>query len=575
MRYFTPGKLLLLIVLVIQISTASGQQARMLPDDFPQIQVNVYDDPEDGYIFITPSGLWGYFMDATPFLAIVDNHGIPVYYQELSQPAFDFKLQARGFLSFHGGGYGNVNHVMDSSYTIIATRGISGFSGTDFHEFRFWEEGSVLMLGWEDRLVNMDTVFPGGQQNATVRGTLLQEKDPAGNVTWQWSSWGRFKILETDTAHVDLTGSFIDYIHTNAVDEDEDGNILISSRNLHEITKIEKSTGNILWRMGGSQNQFSFIGDDTLGFSGQHHIRKLANGNYLLFDNGWFHPEHASSALELQLDEVNKTATVVKRFRSQPNDILGYIMGSCQRLPGGNTLVGWGSGVPNVTEFKPDGTKALELEFESVSYRAFKFPWRTNIFSASANTIDYGEVYHLGSLSRSVTITNHKAENITITGMHNHTGKYHCQNTLPIILPAGSSMELDIEFIPQEEGSFDDVLTIYAEWANATSASAFAIQLDVLGTASEEAFIDDNKLDEIGIFPNPTRGIIKVSKGQMLEELAYTLSNTEGQILQAGFVPSSVMDFIIRLDDLRPGIYFVTLTSTRTGDSIHRKIIRQ
>jgi hypothetical protein len=165
------------IILSITSFTIHAQQSFDLPENFPDINVNVHDDPEPGYIFITPSGLWGYFMDATPYLAIVDNYGTPVYYLELSQPAFDFKVQDNGNISFNGGGYGVSNHIMNKEYEIIDSKSISGYSGTDFHEFRLREDESCLLLGYDDRVVDMSVIVPGGQQNATVRGSLIQETD--------------------------------------------------------------------------------------------------------------------------------------------------------------------------------------------------------------------------------------------------------------------------------------------------------------------------------------------------------------------------------------------------------------
>jgi hypothetical protein len=52
-------------------------------------------------------------------------------------------------------------------------------------------------------------------------------------------------------------------------------------------------------------------------------------------------------------------------------------MGSVQRLPGGNTLIGWGSSNPTATEVTPDGAKVTELAFDLgvVSYRAFRYEW--------------------------------------------------------------------------------------------------------------------------------------------------------------------------------------------------------
>ncbi|MBK6877832.1 MAG: hypothetical protein IPG99_15635 [Ignavibacteria bacterium] len=38
----------------------------------------------------------------------------------------------------------------------------------------------------------------------------------------------------------------MDYCHGNALEIDYDGNIILSSRNMSEITKISRSSGNII-----------------------------------------------------------------------------------------------------------------------------------------------------------------------------------------------------------------------------------------------------------------------------------------------------------------------------------------
>ena len=37
--------------------------------------------------------------------------------------------------------------------------------------------------------------------------------------------------------------------------------LMISSRHLNEITKISRTTGDIIWRFGGKNNQFTFVND--------------------------------------------------------------------------------------------------------------------------------------------------------------------------------------------------------------------------------------------------------------------------------------------------------------------------
>ena len=76
----------------------------------------------------------------------------------------------------------------------------------------------------------------------------------------------------------------MDYIHCNAIEVDADGHLLISSRNISEVTKVNRQTGEVIWHLGGKLNEFDFGAE--IGFSRQHDIRHLENGNIMLFDNG-------------------------------------------------------------------------------------------------------------------------------------------------------------------------------------------------------------------------------------------------------------------------------------------------
>jgi hypothetical protein len=173
-----------------------------------------------------------------------------------------------------------------------------------------------------------------------------------------------------------LTSASIDYVHANAFDVDGDGNILLSSRHMDEITKISRATGAIIWRLGGKHNEFTFV-NDTLGFSHQHDIRWLPNGHITMLDNGNFHVPSFSRAVEYRLDEEAHTAELVWQYRNTP-DIYGFATGDVQRLSNGNTLISWGT-TNIISEIRPDGTKAMELILSPLftTYRAFRFPWST------------------------------------------------------------------------------------------------------------------------------------------------------------------------------------------------------
>jgi len=106
------------------------------------------------------------------------------------------------------------------------------------------------------------------------------------------------------------------------------------------VTKIDAHTGAVLWRLGGARNEFRFQ-PDTLKFSFQHGLRRLPNGNLILFDNGNTHSPNFSRAVEYRVDEGARTATLVWQYRPNP-DLPSLALGFAQRLANGNTLVTFG-----------------------------------------------------------------------------------------------------------------------------------------------------------------------------------------------------------------------------------------
>ena len=92
--------------------------------------------------------------------------------------------------------------------------------------------------------------------------------------------------------HVPLSDSFVpapttpgqpwDVYHVNSIDVSPDGSqILISARNTWGIYDISHKTGQVLWQLGGKQNQFSLPSDLITGpydsaFQYQHDARVRA-----------------------------------------------------------------------------------------------------------------------------------------------------------------------------------------------------------------------------------------------------------------------------------------------------------
>jgi hypothetical protein len=304
-----------------------------------------------------------------PYLMILENSGQPVFYRALQDRAWDFKIQPNGMMTYYDS-FSRTYLVMDSLFQIVDTIRCGNGYSTDVHELRILPNGNALLMSYDPQVVDMSQIVPGGDTAAVVTGLVIQELDIRKNVIFQWRSWDHFQI--TDAVNVNFTAHTIDYVHGNAIEVEWDGNLLVSCRHMDEVTKINRATGGIMWRWGGRNNQFTFV-NDSLHFKWQHAVRRIASGNYTMFDNGVWRPTQFSRAVEYQLDETAMTATLVWEYRQSP-DVFGGALGYVQRLQNGNTLIGWGSTTPSVTEVAPDGSKVFELTFDTgmYSYRAYR-----------------------------------------------------------------------------------------------------------------------------------------------------------------------------------------------------------
>lgn len=346
-----------------------------LPSDFPARALLANDNPDSGFIFVSNIG-----RDAgTPYIMILDNDAHPVFYRRMPIQTWDFKVQPTGYLTYI---MENTPFfmVMDSTYTVIDSFSTMNGYYTEEHDFQMLDNGHVLIASYDYQLVDMSEVVPEGNPNAIVVGYVIQELDSNRNVIFQWRTWDHVEI--TEATNMGFGGSYIDYVHGNTLELDSDGNLLTSFRNMESLTKINRQTGEVIWRLGGVSNQFTII-NDPIGWSRQHDIRRLPNGNISIYDNARLNspPYNVSHASEYALDEVGMTCTLVWEYVNTPG-VYGPFMGNAQRLSNGNTLIGWGGRAPiTITEARPDSTKAWEMTFSLYddhrvfSYRAFRFPW--------------------------------------------------------------------------------------------------------------------------------------------------------------------------------------------------------
>jgi len=460
------------------------------PEGFPVPTIAEYDNPSPGYIFLGPRP-----MGAAPYdtyLLIVDNYGTPVYYQNWPRRTNDFKTLVNNQLTFCDFDNSNpeINKylVMDSKFNLTDTLVMGNGYVLDQHDILMRENGNHFLMAYDPQLVDMSQIVEGGDTNATVIGFVVQELDKDHNVIFQWRSWDHFDIL--DANNTDFTSDRIDYVHGNAFEIDTDGNMLMSLRNMEEITKIDLNTGDIIWRLGllAKNNMFTFTNDET-GFSWQHDIRRLPNGNITVYDNGNYHTPKFSQALEYTLDEVNYTAELAWNYIHDPV-VYGRATGAHRKLANGNAFICWGLTWPiNVSEVDMDKSLRWELNWPNNvwEYRAFKLDFVSDFFETSADTLDYGEYDDYVPWPKIFTITNNSDEDMQITSTHNHWESYSVVTPLPLDIPSGETKQITVNFFPTMQGQIDDVLTLnYESMAYDTLPRRISRQVFLTGYVADE-----------------------------------------------------------------------------------------
>lgn len=178
------------------------------------------------------------------------------------------------------------------------------------------------------------------------------------------------------------------YFHINSVDKDDQGNYLVSARNYAAIFKINGTSGQVLWQLGGSGSDFDV--PENAKFAYQHDARFRFRSNdgtierISLFDNA----DHTapgrsinpfSRARYIELDHTTNTVREIHTYRP-PDDLVTHSQGNVQFLPGGNVFVNWGQ-AGAVTEYSRDGHVLFHAYLDSYpnkyvqSYRGFRSPW--------------------------------------------------------------------------------------------------------------------------------------------------------------------------------------------------------
>jgi hypothetical protein len=364
--------------------------------------------PTPGYYLVSAPGP-GYRRN---YAIVMDSHGVPVWYYLVTDAGIsDVDTIVPGTISFTSRASIEV-HVL--SPMAIETAAPSG-TVLDPHEFRLLPNGNYLVLS--DPVKNgidltgivleladggVDTFGP----DSSIQDCNLVEFDPStGKRVWTWVGSEHLDAVKDSTVPSFASfgavgpdgGPVVDSFHCNSIDvEPGTGNLLVSARNMDSVFYIERKTGTIQWKMGGSaytKDGASYV-HATDPFYRQHDARLQpgwspacgGSGQISVFDDHSRMPGTARGVVyDVVVGEADGGAScdggaagiaqVAWQFKGKVDSV---IMGSMRISADGSRVIGWGQGAPNLvfTEVDVAGRDLLDFEFEdnSSSYRAIKVP---------------------------------------------------------------------------------------------------------------------------------------------------------------------------------------------------------
>ncbi|RMZ76557.1 hypothetical protein DV737_g4751, partial [Chaetothyriales sp. CBS 132003] len=394
--------------------TGPLSQYKSRPDIYaPAFNITIYDEQAvtPGYIFIAP------YQTFQAGLYIYDNHGNLVYsgfagagggtshnfhvcnVNGTDNLCYITGAQNVGYLR----GYGV---IMDNTLTAVTSvKSGGGISNFDEHEFNIVDDArNVLMTSYTPEPFDLTNWGVTTGQGWVMNNYFQKLELGTNRLLYEWSAMDHIPIDETtvvpNSTEVSGTGlnptSPWDWFHINSVDQNADGDYLISARHVSTIYKISGQTGSVIWRLGGKRSDFSF--PEHQNFTFQHDARwreeNATTTIISLFDNGsngYNNTKRYSSGLILKLDHTDNSVTFLHQYVC-PNQLLSTSQGNLQLLgpnsawDRANTFHGWGSNA-YISEYLNNGTMVQSGFFAAtgtMNYRAFKYNYTMNPTDAPA-----------------------------------------------------------------------------------------------------------------------------------------------------------------------------------------------
>ena len=289
--------------IVVELSDA-GETTRYIvhciPTDFTRFgRLTRVDGASGGLMFASPRsrGVGG----LGKYGAVIDYNGVP---RHVLAGSFNFRPYPSGpTISGKVVRYGAHKVAYDADFNVIdRTDVVAPLSTTTRHDFLITDRG-YLFISYHDTTRDLsayeDDVGDPFPSAAQITDSVIQEVAPNGTELFRWNSWGKLadtdKLDEQDDCLLleKYEADRTEYAHLNSL-QIVDGDIIASFRGCAQVLRIDGSSGEVKWKMGGSAEAtpdsnttyLPLVGDPAGEFCGQHHVTLTALDTIVMFDNG-------------------------------------------------------------------------------------------------------------------------------------------------------------------------------------------------------------------------------------------------------------------------------------------------
>jgi hypothetical protein len=380
---------------------------RCLPQGFPPLQLDAHPEagtPPPGYYIVGNSG------SPPGYPMVLDGNGVPVWYTASAMSGVDdVDNVVSGAISFFKTWTSDPVSVLSLDPLATAQAAPSDME-LDTHELRVLSNGDYLVFSYPlltglnlTGIPNIDVADAGVEGTQIFDCVVVEFSPKTGNVVWTWVASDHFDPVQ-DSVSAGMANQLgviaVDAFHCNSIDVDpNNGNLLVSTRNMSSVFYIDRSTGAVVWKMGGS----SYSKDGAIyvpvsdPFIQQHDARlqgwseTSGKGQISVFDDQSSGTEPARALLLDVTTGVGGTtpgATVAWQYKAQGNS---SDRGSFRISPDGSRVIGWGHNVAAglvFTEVDDQGHDLMDFYFPNygISYRAIKVPLSTFDLEVLRNT---------------------------------------------------------------------------------------------------------------------------------------------------------------------------------------------